>query len=100
MLRILLIGYQYQEPNGFISKGDIVGIQALNQQHLPSIQTLLIQFYKLMQATNSKIFHVIIAVIKELIDGHHGLLDQVGRRVDVTYRLDCLLKNAFVEMHG
>jgi hypothetical protein len=44
MLSILLIGNQHQQPNGPISQCHIIGIQTLDQHHLPAIQTLPVKF--------------------------------------------------------
>lgn len=100
MLSILLIGNQHQQPNGPISQCHIIGIQALDQHHLPSIQTLPVKFSKLMQTAYPEVLHVVVIVIEELVDHLEGLLDEEGRWVDVADCLYGLLKDALAEVRA
>lgn len=68
MLSILLIGDENEQSDSFISKCDIVGVKALNKQQLPALQTVLIELDQLVETADAEVLHVIVAVIKELVD--------------------------------
>ncbi len=71
MLGIFRIGDLYEQSDGLIGQGDVIGVEALNQQHLPSLQAVLVEFDQLVQAAYAKVLHVVVASIEELVDVGH-----------------------------
>lgn len=68
MLSILLIGDENEQSDSFISKCDIIGVKALNKQKLPAFQAVPVELDQLMEAADAEVLHIIVAVIKELVD--------------------------------
>ena len=51
-----------------------------------------------MQTADTKVLHVVIAIIKEFIYILHALFDQEGWGIDIADCLDSLLQDTFAEM--
>jgi hypothetical protein len=67
VLGILLVGNHNEQSDGLVGESDVVGVQALNQEDLPAVETLPIELDQLVQAADAEVLHVVIAVVEELV---------------------------------
>ncbi len=98
MLSILLICNQNEQTNCFIGQSNIHGVQTLHQSQFPSLQALFVQFDKLMETANSKIFHIIVSIIEKLIDNLCRLFNKIIIRIDIAGGLNGLLQDTLTKM--
>ena len=75
MWSVFLVSDVYEQRNSSISQSDIIRIETLHEHKLPPIKALSIDFSQLLQTAYSKIFHVIVAVVKELVHCLHCLFE-------------------------
>lgn len=74
-LCILLVCYDCQQLYRFLCQSDVVILQTLEQHILPPINALLVNFQDFDQCSDSKIPHVTVCGVKELVQRFMGTLD-------------------------
>ena len=99
LLRVVLVRDLYQQSHRSVRERDIRAVQTLNERDLPAVETPPIDAREVVQAGDAEKLHVVVAVIKKLVDHLSALLDQVVIRVYPADRLDGLLQDALAEVH-
>lgn len=67
MLSVVLVGDEYEQADCLFCEGEVGGVEALDQHHLPPLKTLLVDFDQLVQAADPEVLHVVVAVVEELV---------------------------------